>query len=41
MFVAAWTVHRPNGFFSADDGWEYNWILALIGVCVATIGPGE
>jgi putative oxidoreductase len=41
MFVAAWTVHRPNGFFSADDGWEYNWILALIGVSVATIGPGE
>jgi putative oxidoreductase len=41
MFVAAWTVHRPKGFFSADDGWEYNWILALIGVSVATLGPGE
>ncbi|MGH9116829.1 MAG: DoxX family protein [Acidimicrobiales bacterium] len=41
MFVAAWTVHRPKGFFSADDGWEYTWILGLIGVSVATIGPGD
>ena len=41
MFVAAWTVHRPNGFFSADDGWEYNWVIALVGVSVATIGPGD
>lgn len=41
MTVAAWTVHRPNGFFSVDDGWEYNWILALIAVSVATTGPGD
>ncbi|MGH9245576.1 MAG: DoxX family protein [Acidimicrobiales bacterium] len=41
MTVAAWTVHRPNGFFIVNDGWEYTWILALIGVAVATLGPGR
>ena len=28
MFVAAWTVHRPNGFFIVKEGWEYNLVLA-------------
>ncbi|MGI8663690.1 MAG: DoxX family protein [Acidimicrobiales bacterium] len=41
MFVAFWTVHRPNGFFIVKSGWEYNFILALVGVAVATVGPGE
>ena len=41
MLVAAWTVHRPNGFFVVKEGWEYTWILALVAVAVATIGPGE
>jgi putative oxidoreductase len=41
MFVAAWTVHRPNGFFIVKEGWEYNLVLALSAVAVATIGPGE
>lgn len=41
MFVAYWTVHRPNGFFIVKEGYEYNLVLALIGVTVATIGPGE
>ncbi len=40
MFVAAWTVHRPNGFFIVKEGWEYNLILAVSAVAVATIGPG-
>src|ERR1700758_865527 len=41
MFVAAWTVHRPNGFFIVKEGWEYNLVLALSAVAVATIGPGQ
>ena len=41
MIVAGYTVHRGNGFFIVKSGWEYNWVLALIGVTVATIGPGK
>jgi len=31
MLVAAWTVHRPNGFFIVKEGWEYNLVLATCG----------
>src|SRR5215470_7647758 len=41
MFVAAWTVHRDNGFFIVKQGWEYNLILAVTAVAVATIGAGR
>ena len=41
MIVAAWTVHKPNGFFIVKSGWEYNLVLATVGVGVATIGPGK
>jgi putative oxidoreductase len=41
MLVAAWTVHRPNGFFIVKEGWEYNLILAASAVAVATVGPGR
>jgi putative oxidoreductase len=41
MFVAAWTVHRPNGFFIVKEGWEYNLVLAVSAVAVATIGAGR
>lgn len=41
MVVAAYTVNRPNGFFSANHGWEYNLVLATIGISVATMGPGR
>src|ERR1700731_2234532 len=41
MFVASWTVHRPNGFFIVKEGWEYNLGLALSAVAVATIGAGR
>jgi putative oxidoreductase len=41
MLVAAWTVHRPNGFFIVKEGWEYNLILGLSAVAVATIGSGK
>ena len=40
MFVAAWTVHRHNGFFIVKEGWEYNLILAVAAVAVATTGAG-
>ncbi|HWJ98758.1 MAG TPA: DoxX family protein [Acidimicrobiales bacterium] len=41
MFVAAWTVNRPNGFFSANHGYEFNLTLAVVAVGVAAIGPGR
>ncbi|MFI7530301.1 DoxX family protein [Nocardia salmonicida] len=40
MAVAAWTVHRESGFFVNANGWEYNLVLAAVGVFVATTGPG-
>lgn len=41
MLVAAWTVHRPNGFFIVKEGWEYNLVLGASAVGIATIGAGR
>ncbi|HVW40781.1 MAG TPA: DoxX family protein [Amycolatopsis sp.] len=41
MVVAAYTVHRHNGFFSVNSGWEYNLILAVVGAGVGTAGAGR
>jgi putative oxidoreductase len=41
MLVAGWTVHRTNGFFSVKSGWEYNFILAAIGITLGTTGAGR
>ncbi|PPJ33765.1 DoxX family protein [Nocardia nova] len=41
MLVAAYTVHRANGFFSVNSGWEYNLVLAVLGASVAITGPGQ
>lgn len=41
MAVAYWTVHKPKGFFIIKEGWEYVFILALIAVGVAMLGPGD
>lgn len=41
MLVAGYTVHRENGFFIVSDGWEYNFILAVVAVGIAILGPGE
>ena len=41
MLVAAWTVHRANGFFIVKEGWEYNLVLAVSAVAVATLGAGR
>ena len=40
MVVAGYVAHRKNGFFIVKDGWEYNFVLAIVGVAVATTGPG-
>ena len=41
MFVAGYTVHWENGFMSAKNGIELNFIYAVLAVAVATTGPGE
>lgn len=41
MVVAAWTVHLRNGFFSVNNGYEYNLILAMAAVVIALAGPGQ
>lgn len=41
MVVAAWTVHKANGFFIVKSGWEYNLILAVVPVGIAMAGPGK
>jgi len=41
MVVAAYTVHRANGFFIVKSGWEYNLVLAAVPVGVAVTGPGR
>jgi putative oxidoreductase len=41
MFVAAWTVHRHNGFFIVKEGYEYNLVLAVGAVALATTGAGK
>jgi putative oxidoreductase len=41
MLVAAWTVHRHNGFFIVKEGWEYNLILAVTAVAIAGVGAGK
>ncbi len=41
MVVAGWTVHRANGFFIVKDGWEYTFVVALMAVAIAGLGPGE
>ncbi len=38
MLVAAWTVHRHNGFFIVKEGWEYNLMLAAAAVAIAATG---
>ncbi len=40
MLVAAWTVHRHNGFFIVKEGWEYNLILAAAAVASPPWAPG-
>lgn len=41
MLVAAWTVHRGNGFFITKEGWEYNLVLAGAAVAIGAQGAGR
>lgn len=41
MTVAVWTVHRGHGLLVVQNGWEYNVVLATIGVFLGLVGPGE
>ncbi len=41
MTAAVLTVHRPNGFFAADNGYEYNLVLAATLFALAAIGAGD
>ena len=41
MLVAAWTVHKDNGFFIVKEGWEYNLVLAGAAVGIAALGAGR
>jgi putative oxidoreductase len=40
MFVAAVGVHMRNGFFITENGYEYNFVLAVSALTLAFIGPG-
>ncbi len=40
MLVAGYTVHRGK-FFVVKDGWEYNFVIGLVAVTIAGLGPGE
>ena len=44
VMVVAWiTNHRRNGFFvfRPGEGWEYVMTLTVVGLVIATVGPGR
>ena len=41
MAVAGHTVHRPNGFFVVDEGWEYVAVVAAASVALSSLGAGR
>lgn len=41
MLVAIWAVHRPNGFFNSNGGFEFPLGVAAAAVAVAATGPGR
>jgi putative oxidoreductase len=41
MTAAVLTVHLPNGFFNANQGFEYNLVLVAAVFALAGIGAGE
>jgi putative oxidoreductase len=41
MTAAILTVHRPNGFFNTNNGYEYNLLLVAAVFALAGIGAGE
>jgi putative oxidoreductase len=41
MTAAVLSVHLPNGFFVASNGYEYNLVLAAAVFALAGIGAGD
>ena len=41
MVVAGWTVHRDKGFFIVGEGWEYTFVVGLMALVIAGLGPGR
>ncbi|HEX6022462.1 MAG TPA: DoxX family protein [Solirubrobacter sp.] len=41
MLAAIWTVHRTNGIWNTDGGWEYNAVLIAVAFAVTAIGAGD
>jgi putative oxidoreductase len=41
MTAAVLTVHLPNGFFSSDNGYEYNLVMVAAVFALAGIGAGD
>ena len=41
MAVAIWTVHRTNGLWVTDNGYEYPLVLIAVAFAFAGIGAGE
>jgi putative oxidoreductase len=41
MGVAYRTVHRPNGYFITDEGWEYVTFISAAALALAGLGSGR
>ncbi|MDP4163417.1 MAG: DoxX family protein [Bacillota bacterium] len=41
MVVAIAKVHGPNGFWSTQNGYEYNLTLLVVAIGIALTGPGH
>jgi putative oxidoreductase len=41
MVVAYRSVHRPNGFFVMDEGWEYVGVISAAAVALSAVGSGR
>lgn len=41
MLMAIVKVHGPNGFWSTQNGYEYNLVLIAVAIGIAMVGPGQ
>jgi putative oxidoreductase len=41
MSVAYQSVHKPNGYFIVDEGWEYVGFISLAAVALSALGSGR
>lgn len=41
MLIAIVKVHGPNGFWSTQNGYEYNLVLLAASIAIAMAGPGR